>query len=191
MIESLEERIRRVTSEEVSVEPYNPQWPLLFQQERQHLLACLPQRLIQRVEHFGSTAIPGLAAKPIIDILVGVTSLDTAKTQIVPVLEAQGYEYFWRPTYGDDVPPWYVWFIKRDARTGRRTCHIHMVESHMGEHWDRLLFRDYLIEHADVAAQYQALKVDLAARYAHDRIRYAEEKSAFIRRITDLAKQRP
>jgi GrpB-like predicted nucleotidyltransferase (UPF0157 family) len=191
MMESLEERIRRVTSEEVSVESYNPQWPVLFQHERLHLLACLPQRLIQRIEHFGSTAVPGLSAKPIIDILIGVTSLEETKTQIVPVLEAQGYEYFWRPTYGDDGPPWYAWFIKRDAHTGKRVCHIHMVESHMGEHWDRLLFRDYLIGHADAAAQYQTLKVALAGRYAHDRIRYTEEKSAFIRRITDLAKQRP
>jgi GrpB-like predicted nucleotidyltransferase (UPF0157 family) len=54
-----------------------------------------------------------------------------------------------RPTHGDDGPPYYAWFIKRDRVTGRRTHHIHMVERDFTEHWDRLLFRDYLIEHPE------------------------------------------
>jgi GrpB-like predicted nucleotidyltransferase (UPF0157 family) len=187
-MESLEQRIQRVVREAIEVVPCHPAWPELFEREKQHLLDCLPHRLIQRIEHFGSTVVPGLSAKPIIDILVGVTSLAATKTHIVPVLEAQGYEYFWRPTYGDDQPPWYAWFIKRDANTGRRTHHIHMVEADFTEHWDRLLFRDYLIEHPEAAAAYQALKIELAARFPRDRLRYAQEKASFIERVTALAR---
>jgi GrpB-like predicted nucleotidyltransferase (UPF0157 family) len=188
-MESLEQRILRVLCDEVEIEPYNPQWPVLFQQEKQHLLDCLPTRLIERIEHFGSTAVPHLAAKPIIDVLVGVTSLAETKELIVPILEAQGYEYFWRPTVGDDQPPWYAWFIKRDPGTHRRTHHIHLVEAHFTEHWDRLRFRDYLIQHPEIAAQYQALKIDLAARFSQDRVRYAQGKQVFIERITNLARR--
>src|SRR5262245_50667283 len=115
MDDDLASRIRKVTQEEVTIAPYDPAWPERFSREKTHLLSCLPPALIRRVEHFGSTAVPGLAAKPIIDILVEVTDLEATRTRIVPVLEAQGYEYFWRPTHGDDGPPFYAWFIKRDA----------------------------------------------------------------------------
>ena len=103
------------------------------------------------------------------------------------ILEAQGYDYIWRPTRGDDVPPFYAWFIKRDPATGVRTHHIHMVEPHF-EHWDSLLFRDYLIAHPDVAAEYAGLKRRLAAAHAHDRETYTNGKREFIQRITRLAK---
>ncbi len=166
--------------------PYDPNWPVLFLEEKEHLLACLPHELIGRIEHFGSTAIPGLAAKPIIDMLVEVTSLEEARHRIVPVLESQGYDYFWRPTWGDDTPPFYAWFIKRN-RQGRRTHHIHMVESHF-EHWDRLLFRDYLILHPLAAAEYQRLKVSLASEYPNDRIAYTNGKTNFIKRVMKKAK---
>ncbi len=129
--------------------PYDPSWPEAFEAERDHLRACLPAELIGRIEHFGSTAVPGLSAKPIVDMLVEVTDLEAVRERVVPILEAQGYDYIWRPTIGDDGPPWYAWFIKRDPATGERTHHIHMVEASFAEHWDRLLFRDYLIEHPD------------------------------------------
>src|SRR5262245_66638034 len=86
---------------------------------------------------------PLTAAKPIVDLLVEVTDLQATQVRVAPVLEAQGYDYFWRPTHGDDGPPFYAWFIKRDPSTGARTHHIHMVEPQFVGHWDRLLFRDY------------------------------------------------
>jgi GrpB-like predicted nucleotidyltransferase (UPF0157 family) len=187
-METLEQRIRRVSQEDVSIEPYDPRWPESFRREKEHLLSCLPDDLIRRVEHFGSTAVPGLAAKPVVDILVEVTDLQATRVRIVPVLEAQGYDYFWRPTRGDDGPPFYAWFIKRDRTTGARTHHIHMVESHF-EHWDRLLFRDYLIEHPHVAADYQGLKIRLASDYPNDRVAYTEGKTAFVVKVTGQAKQ--
>jgi len=168
--------------------PYDPRWPELFRREKAHLESCLPPALVRRIEHFGSTAVPGLAAKPVVDMLVEVADLEETRRQIAPILEAQGYDYLWRPTHGNDVPPFYAWFIKRDAVTGVRTHHIHMVERHFADHWDRLYFRDYLIAHPDVAAQYAALKTGLAAAHPNDRVAYTSEKSAFIRRVTAEAK---
>ncbi len=118
-----------------------------------------------------------------------VTDLGETRTRIVPILEAQGYEYFWRPTEGDDGPPFYAWFIKRDPRTRVRTHHIHMVEGTFVEHWDRLLFRDYLIEHPDVAKEYERLKFRLAAALRADRVAYTRGKTEFIVRVTKQAKQ--
>jgi GrpB-like predicted nucleotidyltransferase (UPF0157 family) len=186
-METLSEKIKRVLQEEVDIVPYNPAWPRMFEEERSHLLATLPPELIKRVEHFGSTAIPGLAAKPIVDILVEVTSLEETKRRIAPILEAQGYDYFWRPTHGDDGPPFYAWFIKRDS-AGVRTHHIHMVESDF-EHWDRLLFRDYLIQRPEIAKEYENLKLDRARDYPNDRIAYTNGKTEFIVRVTLAAKK--
>ncbi len=185
--ETLEEKIARVLKEEVAIVPYDPRWMEIFEQERIHLRSCLPSGLIKRIEHFGSTAVPGLPAKPIVDMLVEVTSLNETKAIIAPLLEAQGYDYFWRPTWGDDTPPFYAWFIKRN-RNGNRTHHIHMVESHF-EHWDRLLFRDYLREHPDITREYGDLKIKLSGALRKDRIAYTQEKGEFIRRITENAKE--
>ena len=188
-METLEQRIQRVLRDEVAIVPYEPSWPALFRREEQHLMSCLPNELIRRIEHFGSTAVPGLAAKPIVDILVEVTDLEATKARIAPILEAQGYDYFWRPTFGDDTPPFYAWFIKRDPRTGARTHHIHMVDAGFTEHWDRLLFRDYLIDHPEVAKEYEDLKIRLATVSAHDRLAYARGKKEFIDRVTQRAKE--
>lgn len=96
-------------------------------------------------------------------MLVEVTDLQATRERIAPLLEAQGYEYFWRPTHGDDGPLFCAWFNKRDRRTGTRTHHIHMVEVHFTGHRDRLFFRDYLIEHPEAAREYEALKLRLAS----------------------------
>jgi GrpB-like predicted nucleotidyltransferase (UPF0157 family) len=188
-VETLEERIRRVTREDVALVPYDPRWPELFRREKEHLLACLPAGLVRRVEHFGSTAVPGLAAKPVIDMLVEVADLEATRALIAPVLEAQGYDFFWRPTRGDDGPPFYAWFIKRDSGTGARTHHIHMVEASFRDHWDRLLFRDYLIAHPEAAREYQALKLRLASEHPNDRVAYTEGKTDFVVRVTEQARR--
>jgi GrpB-like predicted nucleotidyltransferase (UPF0157 family) len=186
-METLEEKIARVVKEEIAVVPYDPRWPEMFEQERDHLLSCLPPGLVRRIEHFGSTAVPGLSAKPIVDILVEVTSLEETRKRIAPILEAQGYDYFWRPSWGDDTPPFYAWFIKRD-KSGNRTHHIHMVEADF-EHWDRLMFRDFLIEHPEVAREYCDLKERLSEVYQGDRVAYTAAKTEFINSVTERAKQ--
>ena len=186
-METIEEKIARVVKEDVAIVPYDFRWPEKFEQERLHLLACLPPDSVRRIEHFGSTAVPGLSAKPIVDILVEVKSLEDTQEKIVPILEAQGYDYFWRPSWGGDTPPFYAWFIKRDAR-GKRTHHIHKVEADFS-HWDRLLFRDYLIAHPDVARDYSELKEKLAVAYHNDRPAYTDAKTDFVVAITEKAKK--
>jgi len=123
-------------------------------------------------------------------MLIQVTSLRAARIEIAPILKAQGYDYFWRPSFGDDIPPWYAFFIKHDHRD-IRTHHIHMVTGRrtFQEHWERLLFRDYLIAHPETARAYERLKTDLAAAHPNDRVAYTKGKSAFIQRITAQAKK--
>jgi GrpB-like predicted nucleotidyltransferase (UPF0157 family) len=188
-METLEQRIQRIVREEVAIVPYDPQWPELFLREKEHLLFCLPGDLIRRIEHFGSTAVPGLAAKPIVDMLVEVADLKATRSKIAPILEAQGYDYFWRPTFGDDGPPFYAWFIKRDPKSKARTHQIHMVEADFAEHWDRLLFRDYLIEHPQAAREYESLKLRLASACPNDRVAYINGKTDFVVRIMQQAKR--
>ncbi len=186
-METFDEKLARVLKEEIDLVPYNPLWKEMFDQERKHLTACLPERLIGKIEHFGSTAVPDLPAKPIIDILVEVTSLDETKKTIAPILELQGYDYFWRPSFGDSTPPFYAWFIKRD-KNGLRTHHIHMVEADF-EHWERLLFRDYLLENEDIAKKYGALKTRLCNDNKNDRVAYTMGKTEFIVATTEEAKK--
>lgn len=117
----------------------------------------------------------GLAAKPIVDMLVEVSSLEEAREVIAPILESAGYDYFWRT----DVSPAYAWFIKRDVKCAR-THHIHMVEAD-SELWQRLRFRDYLREFPAEARRYEELKLELAAKFPNDRVAYTRGKSEFIK----------
>jgi GrpB-like predicted nucleotidyltransferase (UPF0157 family) len=178
-----DERIRRMVAEEIALVPYDATWPAQFAAEEVHLRGCLPAVLLGRIEHVGSTAIPGLLAKPVIDLLIEVHDLTATRETIAPLLEAQGYDYLWRPTLGSD-PPWYAWFVKRDA-AGRRTHHLHCVEPHYPQ-WQWLVFRDYLRAHPEAAAEYATLKLRLAAEHAHDREAYTRGKSAFCQRILAL-----
>ena len=187
MSETLQEKIARITLKEVQIENYNPNWKKLFEKEKRHLLKCSSNEIIKRIEHFGSTAIPKMPSKPIIDMLVEVTGFTKTKKYIVPVLVKQGYDYFWRPSFGENVPPYYCWFIKRD-RNGKRTHHIHMVKKNY-EHWDRLYFRDYLIEKPMLAKKYAALKIRLSKKYHNNRIVYTKEKTDFIVSMTNEAKK--
>lgn len=184
-METLQEKIARVVAEHVEVVSYDSRWPDMFRQEREHLVECLPAGLVGRIEHFGSTAVPGLAAKPVVDMLVEVASLDEARKVVPPIFEPQGYDYFWRPTFGDDGEPFYCWLIKRDE-TGQRTHHIHMVEANF-EHWDRLAFRDFLRRNPQTMREYAELKLRLAKEYPGDRIAYTEAKGDFIRRVARAA----
>lgn len=180
--DSVEEKILRLQREEIEIAAYDSSWPRKFLEEKAWLLQHLPSDLVYRVEHIGSTAIPGMAAKPIVDLLVGVRCLEQVKKRIVPVMEAAGYEYLWRPTAGNEGPPWYAWFIKRGTN-GRRTHHIHMVERDFREHWNRLEFRDFLIDDADAADRYATLKFELARKFPNDRAKYTAGKAAFIDEI--------
>jgi L-amino acid N-acyltransferase YncA/GrpB-like predicted nucleotidyltransferase (UPF0157 family) len=184
-METLEERIRRVTQEPIRLVPYDLCWPEKYEAEKNFLLTVLPRGIVRRIEHFGSTAIPGMPAKPIIDILLGVASLEDAKERIVPILTEKRYEYFWRPIDKENVPPYYAWFIKRNA-SGERICHVHIVDLESAL-WERILFRDYLIRHPETAEEYRSLKAHLAKQYPIDRVAYTEQKHLFVAATTQAA----
>jgi GrpB-like predicted nucleotidyltransferase (UPF0157 family) len=164
----------------IEIVPYDPRWPDLFAAEAPLVRAALGDQVIA-IEHFGSTAIPGLAAKPIIDILVAVRSLaamDNAEAALAPL----GY-VFWRDNPKRDR----MFFVKGMPPYGaRRTHHVHITEP-SGEMWRRRIFRDYLIKHPEAAQNYEALKRDLMAQFPDDREAYTAGKTRFIDAIMTLA----
>lgn len=175
------QRVRRAREEKVALSDYDPQWPHWFEQEARHLRTIVPPAMLGRIAHFGSTAVAGMVAKPIIDMLIEVPSLQRVHDTIAPLLERHGYEYFWRPSWRDNLTPEYTWFIKRDAQ-GRRTHHLHMLPPDAPQ-WDRLLFRDHLAAHPQVAQAYASLKRQLVDADPDDRIAYARAKSHFIEAV--------
>lgn len=180
---ALQRRIEKAVSEKVDIVPYNSSWTKRFKEEKRFLLEKFPN-VVKRIVHFGSTAVPNLASKPIIDMLIEVTSHKDVREHIVPVLTSLGYDYFYRPEF--DKPPMYDWFIKRDKK-GRRTHHLHMVKK-SSKLWERLLFRDYLINHPNVARKYGNLKVEISKKFPNDRRTYTKAKTNFIVSATEKAK---
>lgn len=180
---SLAQRIAEALREEVSIVAYDPRWPEVFAEEARFLRSTLPNSIVKRIEHFGSTAIPGASSKPIVDMLVEVTTFEETKQTIVPILRLHDYDYFWRT----DVKVPYPWFIKRDAQAVR-THHIHMITAN-SKWWDRLYFRDYLRLFPLELKRYEELKMTLAAAYPNDRQAYTNGKSEFIVKLTEQAKQ--
>jgi GrpB-like predicted nucleotidyltransferase (UPF0157 family) len=163
----------------IEIVDYDATWPRQFEEEKRRILAAIG-RYVAAVEHVGSTAVPDLAAKPIVDILVGLRSLADATNCINP-LKGLGYEY---------VPEWEAELPERRyfrrVVPQPRTHHIHMVET-TSEFWRRqLLFRDYLRAHLEDARAYETLKRDLASRFEVGRD-YAAAKSVFISAILDKA----
>ena len=135
------------------------------------------------IEHIGSTSVPGLAAKPVIDIQVGVTSLE-ASARIVAAVERLGYVYV--PEFERDLPK--RRYFRRVSSAGRSTHHVHLVERTDHEWWHRhIRFRDWLRTHPDDRDRYAALKRSLAAEYRDDKEGYTEAKTAFIAGIVDCA----
>ena len=158
-------------AEPVEVAEYDPAWPVLFERERGLIAGALGD-LVDAIEHVGSTAVPGLGAKPVIDLMIGVRDLADGERCVGP-LEGLGYEY--KGEYGI---PGRLYF--RKLTKGRRSHQIHMVES-VSDLWERhLLFRDYLREHPDEAEAYYELKIRLAAEFRTDRDGYTEAKTRFI-----------
>jgi GrpB-like predicted nucleotidyltransferase (UPF0157 family) len=165
----------------IEIVDYDATWPRQFEEEKRRILAATG-RYVAAVDHIGSTAVPGLAAKPIIDILVGLRSLSDATNCIIP-LTGLGYEYV--PEFEAELPE-RRYFRRVVPRP--RTHHIHMVETR-SEFWRRqLLFRDYLRAHPEDARAYEALKRDLASRFEVGR-EYAAAKSVFISAILDEAER--
>lgn len=170
-------------AEPVYVVPYNPLWPSLFSLERSRVEAVVGH-WVETIEHVGSTAVPGLDAKPVIDLMVGVRNIWDADRCIRP-LEEVGYSY-WAEDSALDHHRLFVRFVNPEWTY--RTHNLHVVE--VGdEYWEnRLLFRDHLRSHPETAEEYALLKRDLAGRFRDDREAYTEAKTGFISRVVERAK---
>jgi GrpB-like predicted nucleotidyltransferase (UPF0157 family) len=164
--------------DEIELADYDPRWPVLFAEEAGRLRAALDPSLILGLEHFGSTAIPGLSAKPIIDILIAVRSLTDARAAFIEPLRRLDYVY-----WADNPKTDRMFFVKGMPPFGaRRSHHIHVTEV-QGEMWQRLTFRDYLRAHPDEARTYERLKKQLAAAHRTDREAYTDAKSAYVEAV--------
>lgn len=165
----------------VTIVEYRPEWTEMFDDEKRVLRNALGE-VSARIEHIGSTAVPGLAAKPIIDIMVGLDDFSIADN-LVPKIEALDYEYIKKY---EAVMPFRRFFVKETG--GLRTHQIHMVGV-TSEFWERLvLFRDYLRRNSEVAAEYALMKKELAGREWLDVNEYADAKTEFIREIENRAR---
>lgn len=161
---------------------YDPDWPRQFDQERQRILAEIGELVIE-IEHIGSTAVPGLAAKPVIDIMIGVDSLARADDECIQPIVGLGYEYV--KAFEQEMPE--RRFFRRDSPVGRRSHQIHLVEIDT-DWWERhLAFRDYLRDHAQERRSYEAHKRQLATREYETTSDYAEAKTEFIRAVETKA----
>lgn len=180
-----EARLKELMHEHIEVRAYDPAWPAMYAAEEEVLKGILPPGLMIRIDHIGSTAVPGLSAKPIVDVQVEVNDLQRVRREVAPKLEAMGYEFIWRPSIGEEAP-FYAWFIKRNAE-GQRTHHIHMVEPDTASE-DRLLFRDHLRTHPGEAARYEALKNALARAHPDDRTAYTLGKTEYVAEVVAKAR---
>ncbi|HJP59789.1 MAG TPA: GrpB family protein [Gemmatimonadaceae bacterium] len=161
-------------SKTVRVVPYDPAWPRLFVAEQRRLDGLLTQEgLALELQHTGSTAIPGLAAKPILDLLAGAPDL-TSLARAIDTLQHADYIY-----RGEQGIPGRHFF----RRGNPRQYHIHLTLTGSDFWRDHLLFRNYLRAHAEAAAEYATLKQALAERYPFDREAYIEGKTEFVRRV--------
>ncbi len=159
----------------VRLAPYCDAWPALFVEEAARVTAALGDR-IGRLEHMGSTAIPGAQAKPIIDMMAAVDDLDEAMA-LIPEVEALGYEL--RPDV--DIPERHRFILRPDGNIA--THHFSLAEPTC-EFWHRqLLFRDYLRAHTDVRDAYVALKQTLAVEFRNDRPAYVDAKTEFVQSV--------
>jgi GrpB-like predicted nucleotidyltransferase (UPF0157 family) len=176
-----------LTGKPIIIADYDPVWPRRFEAERDLIFATCTESSFLAFEHMGSTAIPGLAAKPIIDIMPGLRSIDDAPP-LIPLLERIGYEYvpaFERPSDIDEGMPFRRYF--RKDLNGARAFQLHMVEVGSQFWLDHLLFRDWLRSHADDALAYERVKREIAERYnanlsdqSEINRGYTDHKSPFI-----------
>ena len=163
----------------IVVVPYNPRWPDMFQQEAELLGAVFGAELLA-LHHIGSTSVPGLSAKPIIDVMPVVTNIETVG-QLNPAMIQLGYE----PMGEHGI------LGRRYFRKGgdiHRTHHVHTFQAGNVEVARHLDFRDYLIAHPQAAQEYAALKIKGAKQFLHNIHGYMDGKDAFIRKTIERAR---
>ena len=165
----------RLNQKHVIVAPPDPAWPDAFDAASREIVGAMGANLLA-VHHIGSTAIPGIWAKPVIDLLPVVRDLARVEEHVA-AMRALGYE-----AMGEFGIPGRRYF-RREGPNGLRTQNVHAFE-HGSQHVARhLAFRDFMRAHPDVARQYSDLKRQLAERYPHDIEGYMDGKDAFIKQM--------
>jgi GrpB-like predicted nucleotidyltransferase (UPF0157 family) len=162
----------------IEIVAYDSSWPTQFDQECHALRRALAPWLAGTIEHVGSTAVPGLAAKPVIDIMVAVDTLERSKPAIEPAV-VLGYCYFPYKAHLEH------WFCKPSPAF--RTHHLHLVPVGSPQWIGPIAFRNYLRTHVEIATEYERLKRRLAETFKFDREAYTEAKGPFIQAITEGA----
>jgi GrpB-like predicted nucleotidyltransferase (UPF0157 family) len=161
---------------------HKPEWRDTYLQEKKLIERSVGKQNIVRMSHIGSTAVPGIIAKPTIDILLEIQD-DTDIPEFIRNMESCGYLFDAQP----DNPPPRMKFMKGYTPEGFKGQAFHVHIRYRGD-WDELHFRDYLLAHSDTAAAYAALKLELFKKYEFDRNTYTEAKTDFIKRVTALAR---
>ncbi|NYT11952.1 MAG: GrpB family protein [Methanomassiliicoccales archaeon] len=162
----------------VEVVEYDPRWRDLFNEERKLLERAL-SGLIIAIQHVGSTSIPGMSAKPVIDIMICVKEQSSPYVYIERV-GPLGYIY-----QEQEDEPERIYFMKGMPRTH----HLHFILHDTKQYWEHILFRDYLIANRDAFEEYVDLKRELAKRFREDREGYWAGKDKFIKSIVEKARR--
>ena len=160
--------------------PYNPEWPKWYREQQAVVLRVLPPEQIIRISHVGSTAIGTIWAKPTVDILVEVRK-DSDLEEIAGLLTGCGYTLM---SCGETRLSFNMGYT--DNGFAEKVYHLHLRLE--GDH-DELYFRDYLIEYPQAAKEYEQLKLSLWKQFEHDRDGYTAAKTAFVRSVTEKARQ--
>ena len=159
---------------------HRAEWADRYQEESRSLLNQLPEGLVKRISHVGSTAIPGIWAKNIVDILLEVASKEDLAV-LVEILKEKGWRVMFQDAEQCSLNKGYT-----EDGFADRVFHLHLLL--VGDH-DELYFRDYLLGHPEIAKDYEQMKLGLWKQFEHDRNSYTDAKTDFIQRYTQLAKQ--
>jgi GrpB-like predicted nucleotidyltransferase (UPF0157 family) len=163
----------------VVIVEYDPRWPAVYEEKKAEILDVIGHKL-KSIEHIGSTAVPGLGGKPIVDMIAGVGNLAEADECVTLLQERLGYIDV---TPQPDQTEWFYCIGDKTKPEERNKIHLHLVK-HRSGHWRKpILFRDFLRTHPDLANEYYELKKRLAEKYGSDREGYTDAKDSFIESV--------
>ena len=181
--------LQKMTNEElwalfpIILSEHRAEWTKFYEQEKDTIISALGTKNISRINHIGSTSVPGLIAKPTIDILLEIPT-DADIPSLTAALISAGYICNTQP----NNPAPHLMFMKGYTPQGFRGQAVHLHVRFPGD-WNELYFRDYLRSHPETAKSYGKLKQNLQLRYEHDRDAYTEAKTDFIQEATRLARK--
>lgn len=168
----------------IILKEHNTDYKDWYEVEKQQLLSCIDRKNIMRINHIGSSAVEGLISKPTVDILLEIDNESNIE-QLTDILLYNG----WGLMSSQKSPCMHMAFNKGYTKEGfaEKVYHLHV---HYHDNWNELYFRDYLMEHPEVAKEYGTLKLELIKKYEHNRDGYTDAKSDFILKYTEMAKEK-